>query len=70
MYLRFGALFYPDALISGQHPIVWNLLNTTCRRDEPEFDTGAILVNKKRVWNALYLTKLMNDRHELFYKWV
>jgi hypothetical protein len=34
MYLRFGALFFPDALISGQHLTVWKLLNTTCGRDE------------------------------------
>jgi hypothetical protein len=33
-------------------------------------DSGALLVNKKRVWDALYITKLMNDQHELFYKLV
>jgi len=70
MYLRFGALFFPDALLSGQHLAVWKLLNTTCGRDEFEFDSGALLVNKRRVWNALYITKLMNDQYELFYKWV
>jgi alpha 1,2-mannosyltransferase len=70
MYLRFGALFFPDALISGQHLTVWKLLNTTCGRDEFEMDSGALLVNKKRVWDALYITKLMNDQHELFYKLV
>jgi hypothetical protein len=68
MYLKFGALFFPDAFKSRQHPAVWNLFNTTCAQDEYEFDSSAILVNKKRVWNGLYMTKLMNDDHELFYK--
>ncbi len=70
MYLRFGALFFPDALISGQHLAVWKLLNTTCNPDEFEVDSGVLLVNKRRVWDALYITKLMNDQYEVFYKWV
>jgi alpha 1,2-mannosyltransferase len=70
MYLQFGALFFPDALISGQLLTVWKLLNTTCNPNEFEVDSGALLINKKRVWNALYITKLMNDQYELFYKLV
>jgi hypothetical protein len=70
MYLRFGALFFPGALISGQLLTVWKLLNTTSSCDEFEVDSGALLIDKKRVWNALYITKLMNDQYELFYKWV
>jgi len=69
MYLKFGALFFPDALKSRQHPAVWNLFNTTCAQNEYEFDSSMILVDKKRVWNGLYMAKLMNDDdHELFYK--
>jgi hypothetical protein len=68
MYLKIGALFFPDALKSRQHPAVWNLFNTSCAQDEYEFDSAMILVDKKRVWNGLYMTKLMNDDHELFYK--
>ena len=70
MYHQFGALFFPDVLMSMQRLAIWKLLNTTCGRDEFEFDSGTLLVNKRRVWNALYITKLMNDRYELFYKWV
>jgi hypothetical protein len=69
MYLKFGALFFPDAFMSRQHPAVWNLFNTTCAQNEYEFDSSMILVDKKRVWNGLYMAKLMNDDdHELFYK--
>jgi hypothetical protein len=68
MYLQFGALFFPDGLKSRQNPAVWNLFNTTCAQNEYEFDSAMILVDKKRVWNGLYMTKLINDDHELFYK--
>jgi hypothetical protein len=68
MYLKFGALFFPDALKSRQNPAVWNLFNTSCAENEYEFDSATILVNKRQVWNGLYMAKLMNDDHELFYK--
>ena len=68
MYLKFGALFFPDGLKSRQHPAVWDLFNTSCAENEYEFDSATILVNKEKVWNGLYLAKLMNDHHTLFYK--
>ncbi|CAF1364325.1 unnamed protein product [Rotaria sp. Silwood1] len=68
MYLHFGALFFPDAILSRQHPSVWNIFNTTCARDEFELDSAVILVDKTRVWKGLYMTKLMNDYHQLFYE--
>ena len=67
MYLRFGALFFPDALRSRQHPTVWSLFNTNCAEDEREFDSAMILVDKRRVWKGLYMTKLMNDHYLTFY---
>jgi len=68
MYLKFGALFFPDGYKSRQHPAIWKVFNTTCGQHEYELDSGMILVDKKRVWNGLYMTKLMNDDHELFYR--
>ena len=68
MYAKVGALFFPDAYQSRQHPDVWKLFNTTCAEYEYEFDSAAILVNKQRVWNGLYMAKLMNDHHEQFYE--
>lgn len=68
MYLEFGALFYPDGYKTRQHPIIWKILNTSCIEDEYELDSATILVDKRRVWNGLYVTKLMNDNHEVFYR--
>ncbi|CAF5099847.1 unnamed protein product, partial [Rotaria sp. Silwood1] len=70
MYLKFGALFYPDGFKSRQHPIVWTIFNTSCAEHEYEFDSSVILVDKRRVWNGLYLAKLMNDHYQIFYKHV
>lgn len=70
MYKQFGALFFPDALITKQSLSIWKLLNITCTQDELEFDSGALLVNKKQVWKALYMAKLMNDQYEIFQKLV
>ncbi|CAF4043862.1 unnamed protein product [Rotaria sordida] len=70
MYLKFGALFYPDAHKSRQHPAVWTLFNTSCTQHEYEFDSAMILVDKRRVWNGLYMTKLINDYYPAFYEHV
>jgi len=67
MYIRFGALFYPDIYISHQHPQLWSLLNTTCVHKEFSLDSGVLLLNKKRVWSGIYMTKLMSDYHQIFY---
>jgi hypothetical protein len=68
MYLKFGALFFPDAFKSRQHPAVWNLFNTSCAQHEYELDSSVILVDKTKVWNGLYMTKLMNDHYKTFYE--
>ena len=67
MYLKFGALFFPDGFKSRQHPYVWNVFNTSFIKDEFELDSAAILVDKRRVWNGLYMTKLINDYYKIFY---
>ena len=67
MYVKFGALFHSDAHKSRQNPFFWKVLNISCAVDEYELDSATILVNKKRVWDGIYLTKLINDYHQLFY---
>ena len=68
MYRKFGALFYPDAWKSRQHPAVWRLFNTSCAQNEYEFDSATILVDKRRVWYGLYMAKLINDNSYIFYR--
>ena len=68
MYNKFGVLFYPDIYTTHQHSRLWSLLNTTCFNEEFSVDSGVLLFDKKRVWNALFLTKLMSDHHTIFYQ--
>ena len=68
MYLKYGALFFPDAYKSRQHPAVWKLFNTTCAQHEYELDSAVLLIDKRKVWNGIYMTKLMNDEHYIFYE--
>lgn len=65
MYQQFGALFFPDIPTGKQPTAIWQLLNLTCARNEREFDTGIVLIDKKRTWNALHLTKFIADHNEL-----
>jgi hypothetical protein len=67
MYIKFGSLFYPDIYMSHQHPQIWSALNTTCL-NEFELDSGVLVLNKRRVWNGLYMAKLMGDHPEYFYE--
>jgi hypothetical protein len=39
-------------------------------RDEPEFESGQILVNKQRCWRALQLTMHMNEHSDFYYNYV
>lgn len=67
MYLKFGVLFHADAYKTHrQHPSLWKFLNTTCAINEYELDSSTILVNKRRVWNGLYMAKLIDDNQQLF----
>jgi hypothetical protein len=67
MYNIFGSLFYPDIYMSHQHPQIWSALNTACV-NEFELDSGVLILDKRRVWNGLYMAKLMGDHPELFYE--
>ena len=67
MYEKFGALLYPDAYKTRQHPHLWKVLNSSCAEDEYEIDSSMILVNKAKVWKGLFATKLINDHHRTFY---
>jgi hypothetical protein len=64
MYHRFGALFFPDARTSKHPSVIWKLLNITCARHELDFDSRTLLVNKKEVWKALYMAKLISDQYD------
>ena len=68
-YAETGAIFWPDLTsLPPDHPI-W----TICRvpwRDEPEFESGQIVLDKARCWDALQLTMHLNEWSDFYYRYV
>ncbi len=68
-YTRTGAIFWPDlGSLSPDHPI-W----AVCRvpwRDEPEFESGQIVLDKARCWPALQLALHLNAWSDVYYRYV
>ena len=68
-YRETGALFWPDAgRMPADHPM-WKIFGVPYL-DEPEFESGQIVVDKERCWAALNLTKFYNDYSDFYYRYV
>lgn len=76
-YRRHGAVFWPDRWMGEGDPDhlrtllpqAWEACDVE-RRDEPEFESGQLLVNKRRCWRALQLTMFLNEHSSFFYRWL
>lgn len=68
-YQRDGALFWPDVGRLPPDAPAWRLFDVAFR-DEPEIESGQILVDKQRCWAALALTMWYNENANLFYQHV
>jgi ADP-heptose:LPS heptosyltransferase len=65
-YDKYGAVFWPDfGRLDPQRP-AWKLFGVPYR-DEPEIESGQVLVNKEACWRALNLCLWYNLHAELFY---
>jgi hypothetical protein len=68
-FRRAGAVFWPDYWRLNRQRTAWKLFDVPYR-DEAEFETGQVLVNKEACWRALNLCLWYNQYHELFYRHV
>ena len=66
-YRETGAIFWPDygRLEPWYH--IWSICEVLYR-DEPEFESGQIVVNKARCWEALNLAMHYNDHSDFYYQ--
>jgi hypothetical protein len=64
-----GAVFWPDFGRLGRERRIWELTQIPYR-DEPEFETGQIVVDKRRCWDALNLTMWLNEHSDFWYQYV
>jgi hypothetical protein len=61
-----GAVFWPDYGRLAPDRRIWEICGVEYR-DEPEFESGQILVDKERCWKALRLCMWYNEHSDLFY---
>jgi hypothetical protein len=62
-----GAIFWPDFNMLAESRAIWKLTGVAYQK-EPEFESGQIVVDKKRCWAALNLTMYLNEHSDFFYK--
>ncbi len=68
-YRRTGAIFWPDYGRLAPQRRIWRL-SGIAYRDEPEFESGQMVVNKEMCWRAVNLAWWYNDHSEFFYRYV
>jgi ADP-heptose:LPS heptosyltransferase len=66
-FLRHGAVFWPDYGRLGPERGIWNICGVPYR-DEPEFESGQILLDKRKCWKALNLAMWYNEHSDYFYR--
>jgi glycosyltransferase involved in cell wall biosynthesis len=68
-FTKYGAVFWPDiGSFSEQHPI-WEISGVEYI-DEPQFESGQILIDKRRGWRALNLAMWYNENFDFFYQYI
>jgi hypothetical protein len=68
-YLECGAVFWPDRGRMNPAADIWRLTGVAYR-DEPEFETGQVVLDKARCWRPLSLTMWMNAHSDFWYRHV
>lgn len=68
-YLDYGAIFWPDYGRLSRSREIWNVCGVSFH-DEPEFESGQIVVDKLRCWESLQLTLWYNEHSDFFYKYI
>lgn len=68
-YLETGAVFWPDFGRLQPDREAWTAFGVHYR-DEPEFETGQILVHKQTCWRQLNLSMWYNEHSDFYYHYV
>lgn len=70
-YREQGAIFWPDPphIRTPRDSVRWKVFGVPYR-DEPEFESGQLAVNKSRCWEPLQLCNWYNEHSDFFYRFV
>jgi ADP-heptose:LPS heptosyltransferase len=66
-YRSSGAIFWPDIWRLARHHLIWSICDIDYR-DEREFESGQIVVNKRRCWKALQVAMHLNEYSDFYYQ--
>ena len=66
-YAKHGAIFWPDYTRFAKGQAVW-LASGISYRDEPEFESGQIIMDKSRCWRALNVAMHLNEHSDWWYR--
>jgi Mannosyltransferase putative/Glycosyltransferase family 9 (heptosyltransferase) len=64
-----GAIFWPDIGRSEKADPIWRSCNLS-RPAEPEFESGQIMLDKRRCWGALCLALWFNENADFYYRYL
>lgn len=65
-YRRTGSIFWPDYGSLGPDRAIWSICDIDYR-EESEFESGQMLINKRTCWKPLALTFWFNEHSDFFY---
>ena len=68
-FQRTGAIFWPDFGHLPPSSPIWGLIGLPFV-DEPEWEAGQILVDKKKCWRALQLAMWLNEYSDFYYQFI
>ena len=72
-YKYYGSIFWPDVPPHDRAEwlpeVVWKNVGLTYR-DEVDFETGQLLVDMKRCWREMCLTRHLNEHSDYYYKFI
>jgi alpha 1,2-mannosyltransferase len=66
-YKQSGAVFWPDYWTTAQSNPIWSIVGSDAF-DTKEQESGQILIDKERCWQALHLCLYFNRKRSVYYK--
>ena len=66
-YKKYGAIFWPDFGRLSMGRAIWKICAVPYR-DEPEFESGQMLIDKERAWKPLSLAMWYNENSDFYYQ--
>jgi hypothetical protein len=68
-YKTAGVVLWPDFGRCSPKRLIWKICEVEYR-NEPEVESGQILINKSKCWHALQIAMHLNEHSDFYYKYI